>query len=418
MSSGVCRPARPADFLIFFCILAKEVVMLKRVYLEPTWKLHSGYHLGQLVPYPPEGYEFVVRDGVAEGISSWLSQRNSSHRLTSEAYRLAPLVLMKGWLDGLVKRVPEDIDLIFSCGLLVYRKQPWVIEIDAPWNPIGPNIRYFKWFKREIRRAFASGYCRKVLCFSEFSREALLSALDCSRFEHKIGVLPRAVNARKFTKMKKDDKIRLLFVGSANMAGEFEMRGGKEVLEAFRILSRNYRDLELVIRSDISPAIRRKYRDCLEQTNVRLIDWILPYSELEEIYRSADIFLFPGHYDNWLIFLEAMSYELPIIATNVYATPERVSDGETGFLLQGSKMVPYYQEGMPFFSLTPQFQRAIQTVDPAVVKELVEKTSILIEDEPLRRKMGRAARQEIEHGRFSIGRRNEALKGFFDESTV
>jgi glycosyltransferase involved in cell wall biosynthesis len=54
--------------------------------------------------------------------------------------------------------------------------------------------------------------------------------------------------------------------------------------------------------------------------------------------------------------------------------------------------------------------------DINVIKELVEKTSIFIEDERLRRRMGIAGRREIEAGKFSIKRRNEKLKRIFGEA--
>jgi glycosyltransferase involved in cell wall biosynthesis len=51
-----------------------------------------------------------------------------------------------------------------------------------------------------------------------------------------------------------------------------------------------------------------------------------------------------------------------------------------------------------------------------VVAELVDKISILIENGTMRRQMGKAGRWEIEHGEFSIERRNEVLKRAFDEA--
>ena len=60
--------------------------------------------------------------------------------------------------------------------------------------------------------------------------------------------------------------------------------------------------------------------------------------------------------------------------------------------------------------------KSIKTIDSKVVEDLVEKTSILIENEELRRKMGRAGRQEIETGKFSIKKRNKKLKRIFDEA--
>ncbi len=51
-----------------------------------------------------------------------------------------------------------------------------------------------------------------------------------------------------------------------------------------------------------------------------------------------------------------------------------------------------------------------------MVKDLADKIGILIENATLRHRMGRAARKEIETGKFSIKRRNEKLKEIFEEA--
>lgn len=390
---------------------------MKKVYLEPAWKLHIGYHLRELIAYPPQGYQFIVNEGSAEGVFNWISQMKFSYRLMSEMHRLAPSTLIKSYLERFLKKAPEATELTFSLNHLIFRKEPWVIEIDAVWDPIGPNVRYFKKYKKVVERAFTSESCRKILCATEFSKKTFMSLLDCSQFEQKIDILPRAVHSKEFIKRDSSEKVSLLFVGSANLSGAFEMRGGKEVLEAFAILSQKYKNLELVIRSDISPGIRKRYQECLELPNLRLIDRILPFAELEQLYKCADIFLIPAHFADWLIILEAMSYELPVVTTDVYAASESVENGKTGFVITSSEGVPYHQEGLPLLNMTSRFQRAIQRVDPKVVAELVDKTSILIEDEAMKRQMGKAGRWEIEHGKFSIERRNEVLKRVFDETT-
>jgi len=388
---------------------------VKKVYLEPTYKLHVGYHLRELIPYPPQGYEFVVNEGASEGLFKWISRNAFSYRLTSAISRLVPSVLIRARIGGFLTKAPEGTELTFSLNHLIFRKEPWVIEIDATWDPIGPSVRHFKNYKKVMERTFASDYCKRVFCACEFSRQKLLSLVDCSEFERKIDILPRAVHKKEFTKKAGGEKVRLFFLGSANLAGAFEMRGGKEVLEAFGILSRKYKNLELIIRSDISPKIMERYRDPLGLPNIRLIDSVLPYSELEQIYHSADIFLIPAHFADWLVMMEAMSYELPVVAANVYAASEYIDDGKTGFLVRSSAGVPYYDEGIPLLNMTSKFQKAIQKVDPMVVADLVDKTSLLIENEALRKQMGKAGRWEIEHGRFSIENRNAVFKRVFDE---
>lgn len=51
-----------------------------------------------------------------------------------------------------------------------------------------------------------------------------------------------------------------------------------------------------------------------------------------------------------------------------------------------------------------------------VVKELVEKTRVLIEKDGMQRSMGKAGRVKIEEGTFSVSKRHEKLKKIFDEA--
>lgn len=148
------------------------------------------------------------------------------------------------------------------------------------------------------------------------------------------------------------------------------------------------------------------------------MDKVVPWGELEQEFMSADIFVMPSYTGVASSILEAMSYELPVVTTNVYHQPEVVEDGRTGLLVEKSGRVPWYVNGfIPNDPLHPSFQRAIRTVDHRLAQRLVEKVSVLIENPELRRNMGAAARWEIEHGKFSIERRNERLKRVLDECT-
>lgn len=391
----------------------------KKVYLKPAWKPHIGYHLRELIPYPPEGYEFIVtRSSLKQSIAERASKKDlwtNLYTKTSGAITL-PLILVT--LDSFLGKTPKDIDLVFS-DLPLLKRIPWVMEV-AEGIATHPFRQLFKKeYIKLVEKAFSSEYCRKVFHFSEFARQVTLSNLHCSRFEHKLEVLPRAVHRKDFVKRFNEGVIRLLFMGSANAAGEFEHRGGKEALEAFNLLSRKYDDLELVIRSVISQSVKDKYEKVLSMPNVRVVEEMLPFEELEEIYKSADIFLFPGHYGNWLINLEAMSYELPVIATDLQGIPEWVENGKTGLLITRSQKVPYFWKGVPSTSLAfPPFRKALKSTDPKMVDDLVEKASVLIENPKLRKEMGEAGRWEIEHGKLSIENRNRVLKRVFDEATA
>lgn len=55
---------------------------------------------------------------------------------------------------------------------------------------------------------------------------------------------------------------------------------------------------------------------------------------LNQLYSTANIFVLPSLQEGFgIVFLEAMYYSLPIIATNISAIPELVKDGENGLLV-------------------------------------------------------------------------------------
>ena len=390
---------------------------MRKVYLDLGGRMHSLYK--ELVMYPPLGYEFITQKTSWDKAFIAATKVNTIYSFQQKVLgKVMPVNLTKAYLERF-KKPPKDADLTYATGHLVFRKEPWVVDLEFVTQLAGYNLGHFKRYKKLIERGLSSEYCKKIICWTEAGKKTVLANMDCQGFEHKVESVPLAVHKKNFTKdYGNKEAIKLLFVGSANIPGEFEYKGGKEVLEAFILLRKKYSNLELVIRSDVPKQIRDKYK---ELGNLRLIDRVIPWEQLEQEFKSADIFLFPTHSTPGLAILDAMSYELPVITTDVWANSEMVSNGKTGFVIRKSEKVSYYIEDfIPNWDYHPgsQFMKLIKATDSKVVEELVEKTSILIENEELRRKMGKVGRQEIETGKFSIKNRNEKLKRIFDEATT
>ena len=54
-----------------------------------------------------------------------------------------------------------------------------------------------------------------------------------------------------------------------------------------------------------------------------------------DFFPNADVFILPSYQDSFgLVFLEALSFGLPIIATDIYAVPEMVYDEINGYLIE------------------------------------------------------------------------------------
>ena len=383
-----------------------------RVFLDVQWKLHSLYN--ELIHAPPEGYDFVTTPTSVDRVFKLASRVRVSYLL--QARILAPLVpasLIKSYLEKYFKRPPAATDLTYACEHMVFREEDWVVGMGGVTELVGGEGKHVRQFKKLIEATLGSSRCKAVICYYEMARRSLMAGLDCSGFEDKIQVMHFAVRKKSLVGDRRHDGVRLLFVGSVNIPGQFGIKGGKETLEAFRILQRRYDNLELLIRSDVPDSIKAQYQD---MRNLRIIDRSIPWEELEREFLTADIFVLPAHCTVGMAMLDAMSYGLPIVTTDVYANPEIVRDGATGLIVRRAKNVTYERDGLPVSMFTGSFQREIERTDPRVVEDVVRQTSLLIEDDELRRRLGAAGQREVAGGRFSIQRRNSQLKAIFDEA--
>lgn len=393
---------------------------MKKVFLKGRSQggpIHSLYR--GLLDFPPEGYQFVTR-GLAP------TKRQNLVFDLDRKFRNIPggggTWLRLKTLQYLAIRIIQDMqagskanpDLIYASQQLTSARMPWVVDFEY----VNALVNYgdIRLCKRFVQRALASKWCKKILPWSDWAKRTLYRSLDCGSFKEKIEMIHFAASPKDFVKTEKDDKVRLLFVGSTNQFNflNFEWKGGYEVVDAFLTLSKKYDGLELVMRSWVPPEIQKK---CTNRPDTKVFSTPLSEDALARLYASSDVFLFPTHLNLGMAILEAMSYELPVIAVSLYDVPEAIQDMKTGVLLKPSPNVPYYTwNGAPNHNDWELLQR-IRRSRAWMVDQIVEKASVLIEDSSLRKRLGREARQRIEQGEFSIKKRNEKLKRVFDEAS-
>jgi len=369
------------------------VTAKKTIFLEPTWIMHSMYD--SLLAFPPPGYTFVTVEGAPEKGFKLASRWEPSYWLMAQGSRLAPVNLLRA-LAFKVRSRPKDACLTYAAAHVVLRKEPWVLDMhgDAPSILSGINERFTRHLWDTIaRRILASSYCRKIVVRFNAHKDEFMTYFQDERLADKLQVVYWGVPQRDFVKDYNEEKVKILFVNSTNVNthGHFDLKGGYELLAAFSELSKKYDNLELVLRSTVSARVRRELAN---NEKVRLISQPIPWDELKREWQSADIFVFPTRVSTAQVLLDALSYELPIVATDIAGNPEIVEDGRTGFL------VP---------------RRTVKELDRELVQAMFDKLSILIENPELRRRMGKEARRTAEE-KFSIQKRNEALKTVLDEA--
>jgi glycosyltransferase involved in cell wall biosynthesis len=93
----------------------------------------------------------------------------------------------------------------------------------------------------------------------------------------------------------------------------------------------------------------------------------IAHKDMYRYYSAADVFVFPGIRESLgMVFLEAQSCGLPVVAFNNAGVPEAVQDGKTGLLV-------------PMYALEP----------------FVDAVKRLMVDKNLRRQMGFAAKSYV-----------------------
>ncbi len=112
---------------------------------------------------------------------------------------------------------------------------------------------------------------------------------------------------------------RILFVGI-----DWERKGGPMLIEAFRQVRLAHPDAQLTIVGSGPP---------VPEPNVEVLGEV-PVDEVSAIYDRATVFCMPTQREAFgIVFVEAMTHGLPVVATNVGALPDMVENGVNGYLV-------------------------------------------------------------------------------------
>lgn len=112
----------------------------------------------------------------------------------------------------------------------------------------------------------------------------------------------------------------ILFVGL-----DWKRKGGPDLVEAFKRVSAHCPEAHLTI-IGAKPDVHIPNCEVVGP---------LPPEELDRYYQKASVFCLPTHLEPFgIVFIEAMTARLPIVATHVGAIPDFVEEGLNGFLVE------------------------------------------------------------------------------------
>ena len=125
-------------------------------------------------------------------------------------------------------------------------------------------------------------------------------------------------------------KIKILFLGRiGNRKGIFDLL---DCLNENKDIFKN--EIELIIGGDGQTNQLKEKIEIFGLSNVHFLGWI-DSKKKEELLITSDILILPSYNEGLPIsILEAMSYGLPVIATNVGGIPRVLNDGKNGVLIE------------------------------------------------------------------------------------
>ena len=218
----------------------------------------------------------------------------------------------------------------------------------------------------------------RVICATEQERSLIrqLYAADPAR----VSVIPLGVDLDRFRPIEKDsaraelgleDERIVLFVGRIE-----PLKGVDILINAAALLESDVDCSVLIVGGDESS--RSQVARLRELARTRGIEHrvafvgAVDHDRLPLYYSAADVCVVPSHYESFgLVAVEAMASGVPVVASRVGGLAGTVKDGETGYL------VPW---------LCPE--------------PFAERIELLLDNEPLRRNLGEAAREAVSRYRW------------------
>ncbi len=245
---------------------------------------------------------------------------------------------------------------------------PYIITIHGSELPTAQkDKRYLALTMDALRRA------RRIIPNSFYTKEWLFKVFG-DDYRRRVRVIPGGVDIHKFKKVATDDIDR-----------QFNIKGEKIVVFAGKLTV--YKGVKYLVRA--AKKIRGKVfilgdgpeRKNLEKMvkdekvfNVKFLGHFGDDTDfLIKFYSRANVFVAPSVWDEplGLVILEAMACETPVVVTRKGGIPLAVKDGQNGFFIK-----------------------------PRNSQDMAEKINILFDNEPLRLKMAKRAR-EIAVKKFS-----------------
>jgi glycosyltransferase involved in cell wall biosynthesis len=360
-------------------------------HIDPN-RFHSAYQ--ELIKNPPKNYVFFKKTS------------NSSNTVS---FKIGKKIVNTLNLPTLNFILVKRYDLIHSTQTIPITKKRFVLDFEHVSAFGGGNYNRTNslWFKFFLRICLESPRCKKILPWTNAAKMSLLNLVPSKKIEEKCEVVYPAIPAHKITKKKHKNAV-FLFV-----AYNFYRKGGPELVNAFLKLKKEMPGVILNVICKEEP----EFKKC---KGINFLGLKSREEVLEKYYPEADVFVYPTFHDTFgMVYLEAMSFGIPVITLDDFPSEEIIEDGKDGFVVKGYKMKWFDEKYLSRPSCNNwEVAASLRTEEEKkeVSQKLYEKMKLLARNKKLREEMGKHAYNKILKGKFSIEHRNKQLLRIYSEA--
>jgi glycosyltransferase involved in cell wall biosynthesis len=204
-------------------------------------------------------------------------------------------------------------------------------EIVKEMQPAGGLSWRYRLLQERLMPMFLRRACRhasRITCLNTAERDTLVEMGWAT--ERQVSIVGHGVTDRFFSHEPRERSPRtLLFVGQW-----LGMKGVAFLRDAFQDLARNYPDLRLICAGTLigTDDVLASFDEDL-RSRVTVLPRI-DHPALADVYKNADIFVFPSSYDGFgLAVVEAMAARLPIVVTRVGVAADALQDGRSALFV-------------------------------------------------------------------------------------
>ena len=249
----------------------------------------------------------------------------------------------------------KDFDLVYILSIWNYPVVvvPYICRrFDKPYIVSPRGMLYLETYGRKIVKKwlyyefFAKKNIKKATAMHYTSDDEMKRCHNRLKLKNKAIVVPNGIDLSEFENLPGKDELRLKYPILKNkkvilFLGRIAQKKGLDILvKAFNLLSRERKDLHLVIAGGDGAGYRRKVTNLIEKLGLQdkvTFTGVLSGREKLQAYTGSDIFALASHSENFgMSVIEAMACGLPVVISDKVGIYREVKDRNSGIIVEAN----------------------------------------------------------------------------------